>query len=347
MFQGKNLTKIALVSVGAIILSFVVTKMHDKNNKEDLEDDYKKIQTYLLNDSPLYGYNRPKMWIHSKYEINARNWKSFQSRNTTDLNQPYLHLTIKSILNYNSDDFNICLIDDNSFKRLIPSWDVDLQSMAEPMKTHFRELGMLMLVYYYGGMVVPNSFICLRKLLPFYEKYSNGDKFFATENVNKINDMQKYTENYEFVPDIFICGANKNNDTLMQIISQIQNKLKSGHFTSENDFKGYLSTTLLSQYKIGKITVVNGKEVGVKDNKNNQILLDDLMEEKLLNVGKYIYGVHIPSDELLKRTKYSWFAVMSEEELLNTRIALTKYLKVSTVDALDCQTLKSKTVVSI
>ena len=71
------------------------------------------------------------------------------------------------------------------------------------------------------------------------------------------------------------------------------------------------------------------------------------MEEKLLNVGKYIYGVHIPSDELLKRTKYSWFAVMSEEELLKTRIALTKYLKVSTVDALDCQTLKSKTVVSI
>ena len=54
MFQGKNLTKIALVSVGAIILSFVVTKMHDKNNKEDLEDDYKKIQTYLLNDSPLW-----------------------------------------------------------------------------------------------------------------------------------------------------------------------------------------------------------------------------------------------------------------------------------------------------
>ena len=38
---------------------------------------------------------------------------------------------------------------------------------------------------------------------------------------------------------------------------------------------------------------------------------------------------------------------MSEEELLKTRIALTKYLKVSTVDALDCQTLKSKTVVSI
>ena len=101
MFKNQDLSKIALVSVGAIVLSFFITKMNDKNSKKEQQDDYEKIQTYLLNDSPLYGYNRPKMFIHSKYEVNSRMWKSFQSRNNTDLNQPYLHLTIKSILNYN------------------------------------------------------------------------------------------------------------------------------------------------------------------------------------------------------------------------------------------------------
>ena len=347
MFKNQDLSKIALISVGAIILGYFARKMNDKNSKKEEQDDYQKIQTYLLNDSPLYGYNRPKMFIHSKYEVNSRMWKSFQSRNNTDLNQPYLHLTIKSILNYNSDDFNICLIDDNSFKKLIPSWDVDLQNIAEPMKTHFRELGMLMLSYYYGGLVIPNSFICLRRLLPFYEKYTAQNKFFVTENVNKINDLVRQTDNYMFVPDIYICGAEKNNQELLNIISILQNKLKSGHFSSEGDFKGYISTTLMSDCKIGKINLVDGKEVGVKDNKKRPILLDDLMEEKLLDVGKYIYGVHIPADELLKRTKYNWFAVMPENDLLDSRISISKYLKISAVDAVDCQTMKSKTVVSI
>ena len=38
------------------------------------------IKLYLLNDSPLYGQNKPKIWIHSKYELNARKWRDFQSR---------------------------------------------------------------------------------------------------------------------------------------------------------------------------------------------------------------------------------------------------------------------------
>ena len=79
-------------------------------------DDYKLIEQYLLNDSPLYGYNRPKIWIHSKYELNARKWKDFQSRNSTDLNQPYIHATIKTIINHCGNDFNVCLIDDESFR---------------------------------------------------------------------------------------------------------------------------------------------------------------------------------------------------------------------------------------
>ena len=31
------------------------------------ESDYDIIRKYLLNDSPLYGKSRPKLWIHSKY----------------------------------------------------------------------------------------------------------------------------------------------------------------------------------------------------------------------------------------------------------------------------------------
>ena len=93
MFETKNLPKYAiLLGVILVITSF------SKNIKSafDTNDDYEMIKKYLLNESPLYGYNRPKLWIHSKYEINSRQWKSFQSRNSTNLNQNYLHLTIKT-----------------------------------------------------------------------------------------------------------------------------------------------------------------------------------------------------------------------------------------------------------
>ena len=57
-----------------------------------------------MNDSPLYGYVRPKLWIHSKYEINARRWKSFQSRNTTDLNKSLERLSSGLRINRAADD---------------------------------------------------------------------------------------------------------------------------------------------------------------------------------------------------------------------------------------------------
>ena len=52
--------------------------------------------------------------------MNARWWKSFGSRNTKCLNQPYQYLTIKSIVDKCGEHFNICLIDDKSFEKLIP-----------------------------------------------------------------------------------------------------------------------------------------------------------------------------------------------------------------------------------
>ena len=58
--------------------------------------------------------------------------------NSTDLNQPYLHLVIQSIIDKCGDDFHICLIDDESFSKLIPSWNVDITNMADPHKQLFR-----------------------------------------------------------------------------------------------------------------------------------------------------------------------------------------------------------------
>jgi hypothetical protein len=211
----------------AVASSYVVNKFKIGFDKTD---DYELIRKYLLNDSPLYGYNRPKIWIHSKYELNSRKWKDFQSRNTTDLNQPYLHSTIKTIINHCGNDFNICLIDDESFSKLLPMWDVDITKMAEPMKSHFRELAMMEVLYYYGGMIVPNSFLCMKNLISFYNEGLEDDKPFVCESIGRNYNQFKNKHTSVFCPDNYFMGSKKNDETLLVLIEFLKKRNKNPHF---------------------------------------------------------------------------------------------------------------------
>ena len=118
-------------------------------------------------------------------DINARNWLSFYSRNSTKLNQPYLFITMKSIVDKCGESFNICLIDDDAFRRLIPDWNIDLEQLSNPSKTVFRQLGVNQLLYLYGGMSVPASTLCMRDLRPMYDQGLLTHDTFIVENINR------------------------------------------------------------------------------------------------------------------------------------------------------------------
>ena len=329
MFSSNKMNKYLILFGVVVISSYIANKFTNsfKNN-----DEYELIKKYLLNDSPLYGFNRPKIWIHSKYEINARKWKDFYSRNTTDLNQPYIHLTIKTIINHCGNDFNICLIDDETFSKLIPSWDINLSAVAEPMKSHYRELGMAQLIYYYGGMAIPNSFLCMKNLKTFYAEGTSGNKPFVCENINRGVNLLKHKNKLLFTPNTYIMGANKNDESIKELIEYLKMKNRNPHFTSETDFVGDTSTTLLDFVDKQKFNLIMGQTVGVKTQQRKAILLEDLMEEDYLDLSKEAVGIYIPADEILNRPKYQWFAVMSSEEVLQSNAILSKYLKASIVD---------------
>jgi hypothetical protein len=330
MFSSKNPYQILAIFGIVIAMSYIAPKI---KQSFETNDEYELIKKYLLNDSPLYGFNKPKIWIHSKYEVNSRKWKSFQSRNTTDLNQPYLHLTIKTIINHCGDDFNICLIDDETFSKLIPSWDIDLFSVAEPHKSYYRHIGMLQLLYYYGGMVVPNSFLCLKNLKQLYNQgISNGNPFVC-ENVNRTCNIIENKQKRLFMPDITMMGSPKNNESIKSFIEHLKKINANGHFTSDVDFLGKASIWAMNEVVIQKINLVGGELIGVKTQKRKPILLENLMEEEFLDLSPSVYGIYIPSDELLRRTKYQWFSVMASEELLKTNPIIVKYLKASIVDS--------------
>lgn len=345
MFNTKIGQYLLLFSVVSAI-SYIASKY---NSSLDNGDEYELIKKYLLNDSPLYGFNRPKLWIHSKYEMNARKWKDFQSRNTTDLNQPYLHLTIKSIINHCGRDFNICLIDDESFSKLLPSWDINLVNTPEPMKSHYRELGMLQLIYYYGGMVVPNSFICLKNLKELYNHSVSSNRPFICEAVNRSVNLLKQKGNLLFMPSTYFMGANKNDATIKILIEHVKARNKNPYFNTEADFLGDTSSAVLDLVKSDHMTLVLGQSIGIKTRNKKQILLEDLMDENYLDLSDDIFGIYIPADEVLSRTKYQWFASLSQEEILESNLIIAKHLKASIVNSTDIYVNSSevKSVVSI
>jgi hypothetical protein len=57
------------------------------------------------------------------------------------------------------------------------------------------------------------------------------------------------------------------------------------------------------------------------------------MEEDYLDLDANAYGIYIPSCEILKRTKYQWFAMVPSEEIFNVNAIIAKYLKASIVDS--------------
>jgi len=325
MLNKKNIP-LYILSIGIIfVVSSFATRIKstfETNNDEDL------IKQYLLNDSPLYGHNRPKLWIHSKYEVNSRKWKDFHSRNSTDLNQDYLHLTIKTIINHCGEDFNICLIDDESFEKLLPNWDIKLSHIAEPMKGHMRSLGMAQLIYTYGGMTVPNSLICMKNLKMFYDDNIKSNKTFVCESINHTCDITN-TQQSRFIPNIDLMGANKNDTAMLELVEYLKQINMDGHFSSEVDFKGAIQYKCNQLINEQKISLVGGEKIGIKTNKGKPILLEDLCEEAYLDIHPQAVGLYIPSNEILKRTKYEWIAVMNIKELLNTNMIVSKYIKAS------------------
>ena len=60
---------------------------------------------------------------------------------------------------------------------------------------------------------------------------------------------------------------------------------------------------------------------------------DNLMEEAYLDLDNRTVGIYIPADEVLQRTKYQWFAVLPSEQLLQSKMIISKYILASMVDS--------------
>jgi hypothetical protein len=318
--KSFSITNYVILFLILIILGILYKRFEDKRIREERMDNNEAIQKYLLDDVTLAESKKPILWIHIPYEYNSRNWLSFGSRSSFELNQPYLYLTVRSIIEKCDKSFTICIIDDNAFKRLIPGWDINMSTISSPILDNMRTLGLMRLLYIYGGLICPVSFLCIKDLIGLYNKGTRGNKFFLCETT----DRNITSTTFDYYPNINFCGAPKECETVKLLIDFVR-RTSSKDFTAENAFLGNFDRWCEKRISEGKMNLISGKEIGTKTIDDEPIIIDDLMSNHYLNVYPGLYGIYIPANEILKRHKYEWFARMSAKQVLESDTIIGNY----------------------
>lgn len=319
-----NISNLFILFFVLIVVGFLYNRFEEKRIREEKKENYNAIQKFLLDDVTLGKSKKPILWIHIPYEYNSRKWLSFGSRSSFDLNQPYLYLTARSIIKHCDDSFTICIFDDNSFSKLIPGWNIDMTRLSDPILSNMRMLGLMKLIYIYGGMLCPVSFLCMKDLMGMYLKGTRGEKMFVCETVDR-NSTSSYRN---FYSNTLFCGAPKECETVAELCNYIQT-ISSHDHTAESKFLGQFDRWTMKRIEQGKINLIPGIEIGTKTLDDRQIIVDDLMSNYYLDLYKGTNGILIPSNELLNRTSFGWFTRSSTKQVLQSNTIIGNYLLLS------------------
>jgi hypothetical protein len=300
--------KKTILAVAVSLASFWVYRTYQSTEKYyDGLTQQQYASEYLLGEDRLQSH-KPYLWIHAQGEVNAREWASFGSRTSTHLNQPYLFLSMKSILDQCKGSFNVCLIDDDAFRVLLPEWNIKMEMLPSPVKEHYRQFGLAMLLHQYGGFLVPASTFCFEDLHGIYKGGIAEDGAFAVEtNVQGA-----------LAPNPLFFGCAKRDANVQQLVYYI-GKLLKADYTAEADF-----LARVSEWCRRNVAKVDGAVVGAKRPCGKPLDVADLLTQNALPTQAKV--VYLDSAELLRRTKLSWFCRLSVDQLLGGDLTLPKLL---------------------
>ena len=190
-----------------------------------------------------------------------------------------------------------------------------------------RTLAFMKLLYTYGGMFVPYSFVCYKNLITFYKNNENLPFCIDTINDNNISNTTQLFPSYKFI------GATKENDTIKDIIKNIEIVIHNS-CTNEINFKGTLDKLLYEKINENKMTLINGKLIGEKTSNNEIVSIETLFSEKPITFDKNILGIYLPSDKILERLKYNWFPKLTVEECVKGDLNISLILKKAVIQYL-------------
>jgi hypothetical protein len=192
--------------------------------------------------------------------------------------------------------------------------------LADPMKCYIRQLALAKLIYNYGGINVPISFLCFRDLIGLYNRGTHDDSMFVCENY----DMNVTSTNKLFYPDSRFMGAKKENETVKEFINFME-RVISDDYTAQTKFLGEFDKWCDKKITNGKMRLIPGTDVGTRTVDDEPVTVETLLSDDYIHFYGKAYGIWIPDKQILKRRHYEWFARMSPEQIFQSQFILAKY----------------------
>ena len=314
--------------LSAFIIITAIGILYDKyKQKYDPEPEkvqFDLIQRYLLNEP---GFNRdnnkPLMWVFTDHEINSSHWEDFASRNTNNLNQPYIHMCIELIIKWCGESFNICLINSDSFDKLLKDWTINVNELSEPIRGRVIKLGLFRILHKYGGTCIPNSMLMMKDFKYYHDRYlgANGCYFgeFVSRDVTS-NIKQTFPNNKLF-------GCTKKNENMKELCNYMEMIISTDN-TGESNFVGNLDRFIFKLMNRNAINKIPGNLIGTKTVDGEIIIIDDLLGNSKINFDKAMCGIYLPADEIIKRHKFGWFARSNKVQILSGKKNVSKFFAI-------------------
>jgi len=302
MLSSDKIEYLLLFIILAVVYNYY---LHQEKDDYDKEND-KLINDYLL--SKGSSKNKTKLWIHVPTEYNSLRWESFGSRSSKDVNTDYLYLCMQSIIKHNKGN-DILIITDNSFNKLLPNFSIQLEKLADPVKSKVRKLCLMKLLLKYGGIITPFNLLCNKDLKHMFNEHNNSNPFIV-EKVDNSYEGKEY-----FIPDSNFIGVKKSNHDVIKMFVQFLEQVISSDSTDASNFLNVDNKWCLNEANSGNMNIICGAEVITKTMDGDPILNEQLFENKRLNYNKNAYGLLIPHDEISRRTNYNWLLQMNMNDI--------------------------------
>jgi hypothetical protein len=304
-----------VIYIGILILLFIILRHNymKKLKEEKLKirrGEYLDINKYFYDADNLCESKRRKLWIHIPFEKNARKWVDFGSRNTYQLNLPYMTLCIKSIIDTCSEQYDIIIYDDTNIRDILKDMEVDLSKISGSLLEKYREICRMKILYEHGGIMLPPS-LYLHKSIASID---NEDTWYVIDSYNYQSETLKM-----MLPSTIVTGSNQKNKHLKKYIEYLED-------IALKDF-GEASIHYSANYFMkNNIPILDGALIGLRDAANKPISLDQLMSSKELKLRSDAIGLYMPHEELLHRKTYQWYCYLNEKDVLEAHVAFSYYI---------------------
>ena len=290
--------------------------------------DLRKFNPFLDKNLLQKGMDKPAIWLFYDYsDTNQRDWADFGARSSRALNIPFLNLCYESIVRHNKNDYHVEVISGLSgVAELLGGWDQLPPGLRDPISpVNEAEVNWIRsaILAKFGGLWLSPYTVCLKGfgVLP-----KDKSVFFGTDLDETYAGSAGTT-----VPGFRAIWSPIPNHPMFNEWSAVcyeRVAKKSGGDQIRGDVKW--DFVRFSNEYVSTGIVVDPAAEGMRKKNGKRIQLEDLLASGTdgnlpFDITDYVVYIPFPWNELRNREMFGWFLRMSEEQIMESDIAI-KYL---------------------